>query len=222
MNLEELTVERKGLIARLNELKTVKDFSADDLAEIDAIESKMIEIAESIETMNRQKLAVEKVKALQAKSAEYDNQVSDANRPAHMTKTVQKAIIDVPRVQDRNKLPEVELSSFQVATLKKDGYSDGVLQASASPDYIKEFTDYLLSGGRQITGVMAKGMTEAGAGGVLVPIQWGELITNPPMSTRLRSAVNNKSVTGLLHRFPRIQTTDVNYPAYPVTVNICR
>ena len=196
MTENELQSERKSLISRLNEIKTAEVFTDQQISEIETIEIKMGEITSSIDAIQKQKLASDKVKALQAKSADYDSQVPETNRPLHMTSVVQKAIIEVPRVQDRNRLPEVELSSFQVATLKKDGYSDGVLQASSSPDYIKEFTNYLLSGGRQLTDVMAKGMTEAGAGGVLVPIQWGELITNPPMTTRLRSAVNNKSVTG--------------------------
>ena len=219
MTENELQSERKSLISRLNEIKTAEVFTDQQISEIETIEIKMGEITSSIDAIQKQKLASDKVKALQAKSADYDSQVPETNRPLHMTSVVQKAIIEVPRVQDRNRLPEVELSSFQVATLKKDGYSDGVLQASSSPDYIKEFTDYLISGGRQLTGIMAKGMTEAGAGGVLVPIQWGELITNPPMTTRLRSAVNNKSVTGLLHRFPRIQTSDIKFPAYPVNVS---
>jgi len=218
MQLSELNIQRVNLLNRLNELKKIETFSDENIAEIDSIETKMAETLAAIDSINKQAETAQKLKAIEAKNSEFTSSVPESNRPIHMSRVLQKAVIEVPRVQDRNLLPEVELSYSQVTTLKKDGYSDGVIQASAAPDYLKDFTDYMKSGGRQMSEIMQKGMTEAGAGGVLVPIQWGELITNPPMSTRLRAAVNNKSVTGLLHRFPRIQTTNVNYPAYPVTV----
>lgn len=209
--VKTLQAQKKSLLSELTELKRAVNLGHDiDVDRLDELDRELTEANAGIEIATQAKQFINS-----------NSQPAARHSAAHKTQSQDSHMISfpAPRVQDRNKLPEVEIKGHEYKSLRSDGYTDSLLQGVSSKAYLAEFTEYLASGGRKLGTLVSKGMTESGAGGVLVPVQWGELITNPPMSSRLRSAVNNKSVSGLLHKFPRLNTSDSKYPAAPVTVS---
>jgi HK97 family phage major capsid protein len=217
MDLLQLNEEKIKVVQRANELADKKSYTLDEEAEVPKLRERLVDIKSKIEKIGETDRNRTALKAELEDTKSFDSRVMSNQRPAHV-KNVNRSAMNVS-ISRKNYLPEVEITEDDVRVLKKDGYSDSTIQGCATPEYIDEFQTFLKSGGRYTPEMVLKSMTEAGAGGVLVPIQWGELITNPPMNGMLRSSVRNMAVNTLLMRFPRIQTTNVNYPAYPVTVS---
>lgn len=211
------------LTKRGGELVEKQDLSADEQAEVSSLPGRIAEVKRSMEAAKNAETAKLTLKNSIQEVASFNNTVVKGGRPSSVTGAPAPGYYPQPGtfrvgVLDRKRLPNVELTEDDYVVLKKDGYSESTIQNCATDSYIDEFREYMRTGGRNLSGMILKSMTEGGAGGVLVPIQWGELITNPPMSGMLRSRVRNMAVNTLLMRFPRIQTTNVNYPAYPVKV----
>jgi HK97 family phage major capsid protein len=216
--IDTLKSEKDILVKRADELAGLSEYSAEQRQEIPQLRARLLEVKKQIVEHEEAAQAQIELRADLAETKKFDERVPKGNRPAHVYNVSQKGK-PVAGITRKNYLPEVELSEDDVRVLKKDGFSDDTIQGCSTPAYLSEFTTFLKSGGRHTPEMVLKSMTEAGAGGVLVPIQWGELITNPPMNGMLRSSVRNMAVNTQLMRFPRIQTTNVNYPAYPVKVS---
>lgn len=212
-----------AILKRAQELSTKEALSGEELTELESLVSQ-------VETIQKEQARVLEVKNKQAQLANLTGEVQKglntvAFRPDFVThvsseSTPQSLKSGYPVSVNirRDEYKPREVSEMVYSGLKKDGYSESVIAAHATPAYSREFVQYMKSGGKMYGEMAYKAMTEAGDGGVLVPIQWAELITNPPMTTMLRSQVRNIPTNTLIQRYPRIKTTDVKYPAYPVTV----
>ena len=221
--MAELVLQKNDLLTKAEAFTARQDLTDADVESMRNLKQQIIETKASIKQIADRNEILESLKSESLELKKTETVVPAANRPAHVYNVSDKRSQNflskgAPGVLDRRMLPSVELNREDYLVLKKDGYSDDTIQNCASDGFIDEFREYMRTGGRSAPPMVLKSMTEGGAGGVLVPLQWGDLITNPPMMGMLRGAVRNMSVTSLSMRFPRIQTSNVKYPAYPVTV----
>lgn len=229
--ITEYQTELAGLETRGNELVKKSEFTPADVAEMKSTTARIQELQGFISQAQDQD-ALRASLTTQLKSiSQWQEQVPASNRPAHVaqvnTDTSHRAVtVNVPQTKMLFGKFNVRNQNYQVAdmgqddylSLKSDGYSDSVIEGHTTAAYRQEFKNYMKSGGRNLEEIAMKAMTESGYGGVLVPIEWGQLITNPPMKTVLAGQVNNLTTTVLTQRFPRIKTSNVKYPASPVVV----
>lgn len=220
MDFQQLTERAEELINKASN-------TPEEIAELETLTEQVTKAGNEIAAANDATLKrANLVNALAVTKGVYDS-VPAINRPiqsvsATSTITSRQAYKAEPmnKVNIRqHDFTVKEISEEQYASLKADGYSDSMIAMATTDAFAKEFIRYAKSGGRNYTGEgTLKSMNEAGDGGVLVPIQWAELITNPPMNSMLRTQVRNLPSSVLTQRFPRVKTTDSNYPASPVTV----
>lgn len=217
-------MELQELQDRAEELLTKTATTSEELTELESLTQQIVKAGNELAANNETNVKKTALANALAVTKGLSNSVPQANRPVYAqssetSRTTNKAEVMSGLKIRRADYTVKEISEETYASLKADGYSDNVIGLATTDQFAKEFIAYAKSGGRRIGGeAMTKAMTEAGDGGVLVPIQWAELITNPPMNSMLRTQVRNLPSTVLTQRFPRIKTTNVNYPASPVTV----
>lgn len=220
VDLETLRTEREKLHIRAAELINKTEYTPDEAAEMTTLSEKLDTIDAALKEadalLDKRKSLADRLDAFKAN----DKKVPPGNRPESIYAVSDKRSFSFGAIGDTQARPDMSLldaSTFM--SLRKDGYSDDLIHAVASPKYIRQFTDYLKTGGNIKGELVTRAMTEAGAGNVLVPMQWGQLIVNPPMNPMLRNAVNEFTVNSQVMRFPKFTTNNVNYPASPVAVN---
>jgi HK97 family phage major capsid protein len=218
-------VEFSDLQNRAEELINKSSPTAEELSELDSLTEQIVKVGNEFASANEASVKKAALANALAVTKGLSDSVPQANRPVYAqnsetSRTTHKAEVVMSGLKIRRADFTVkEISEETYASLKADGYSDNVIGIATTDQFAKEFIAYAKSGGRRMSGeALTKAMTEAGDGGVLVPIQWAELITNPPMNSMLRTQVRNLPSTVLTQRFPRIKTTNVNFPASPVTV----
>ena len=217
-------MEFQELQDRAEELLAKTATTSEELAELESLTEQIMKAGNELAANNETNVKKTALANALAVTKGLSDSVPQANRPVYAqnsetSRTTHKAEVMSGLKIRRADFTVKEISEETYASLKADGYSDNVIGLATTDQFAKEFIAYAKSGGRRMGGeAMTKAMTEAGDGGVLVPIQWAELITNPPMNSMLRTQVRNLPSTVLTQRFPRIKTTNVNYPASPVTV----
>ena len=216
------TMDLATMQARAAELATKSDLTSDERNEIGALTPALLKAGQ--EQAEQAKIHDERETLKQAleNSRRYAAEVPAVNRPAMAVQSGSAAnpiqVKSFPHIK-RADYTVKEITELDYVSLKADGYSEGTIGASTTDAYAKDFLRFCKAGGKNYNSeVLLKSMTEAGDGGVLVPIQWAELITQPPMNTMLRANVRNIPTSVLTQRFPRIKTTDIKYSAAPVAV----
>jgi HK97 family phage major capsid protein len=227
--LQELETELATLKSRGEELTKKSQFTAEETLELKSVSARLKEVHEAI-TANQSTEQLRSSLGAQLKSvSDWEASVPSSNRPAHVFEvksnrggyTPQPQMMFGSNIANKNYQP-VQMNEDDYISLKADGYSDSLISGHATRAYRQEFKNYMKSGGRQLEEMTQKAMTESGYGGILVPIEWAQLITNPPMRTMLAGQVQNLTTTVLTQRFPRIKTgtgANVKFPAYPVAVS---
>lgn len=224
MLTEQINAELDFLRTEAKELLTLKSRSPEQVKRMTEITAKLNELkekaAESQVEENTSKGLKDAVDGVDA----WSNQVPDRNRPPHLYDgDTQKAAVDhrhrfqAPGVGRPDYKPR-EIDESVAKALRQDGYSDQVIEAHTTKAYEKAASNYIKSRGHQIDEMVYKAMTTGGEGGVLVPMEWGELITHPPMGPALATQVENVAATTLTTRYPRVLSNDPKYPASPVVV----
>lgn len=224
MTTEQINAELDSLRTEAKELLTLKSRSPEQIkrmtevtARLNELKAKAAEFQVEETTSKSLKDAIDGVDAWQSS-------VPDRNRPPHLFDgDTQKSAVDhrhrfqAPHIARPDYKPK-EIDESVAKALRQDGYSDKVIEAHTTKAYEKATSQYIRSRGNEVDEMVYKAMTTGGEGGVLVPLEWGELITHPPMKATLASQVENVPATTLTTRFPRVLSNDPKYPAAPVTV----
>ena len=219
-------MEFQELSDRAEELISKTDITPEEVTELEALTQQIVKAGNDIAAANDASLKRAGLANALATTKGIFDSVPSTNRPLQsVSATSTMTSRQAHKAEPMNKVnirqhdfTVKDISEEQYSSLKADGYSDSMIAMATTDAFAKEFIRYAKSGGRNYSDGTLKSMNEAGDGGVLVPIQWAELITNPPMNSMLRTQVRNLPSSTLTQRFPRIKTTDVNYPASPVTV----
>lgn len=214
-DLNTLQNELTQLKTRGEELTQKSQPSPEEKLEMKSVGDRIIAVRDLIQKSQEDEAAKNLLSSQIAELDNWQSQVSKESRPAHVLNVKSERF----GVGITNKAYQpAEINEDDYLSLKADGYSDSVIAGHATPAYRQEFKSYMKSGGRSFNEITQKAMTESGYGGVLVPIEWAQLITNPPMMTMLAGQVQNLTTTTLVQRFPRIKTNNVKFPASPVVV----
>jgi len=220
-DLNSLQNELSQLKARGEELTQKSQFSPEEVVEMKSVGDRIKTISDLIKKSQETETAKNLLAAQVADVANWESQVPNQNRPASALSVKSERsgsdFFGKFGVSKKAYQP-AEITEDDYNSLKTDGYSDSVIAGHTTPAYRQEFKLYMKSGGRQLNEITAKAMTESGYGGVLVPIEWAQLITQTPMMTMLAGQVRNLTTTTLVQRFPRIKTNNVKFPASPVVV----
>ena len=224
MTTEQINAELDALRTEAQELLTLKSRSPEQVKRMTEVTARLTELKDmatkaTVESDTSKSLS----DALEGIDG-WQRQVPDRNRPPHVFDgDTQKAAVDhrhrfqAPHVGRPDYKPK-EIDESVAKALRQDGYSDKVIEAHTTKAYEKAASQYIRSRGNEIDEMVYKAMTTGGEGGVLVPMEWGELITHPPMKATLASQVQNVPATTLTTRYPRVLSNDPKYPAAPVTV----
>jgi len=239
-DIAQLQSEAASLKARASELISKSSYTPEEAAEMKRTGDRLQEINQTVTKATELENARIALKASLDSHSQWESQVPAANRPstAYEVKATppggtfpQPGMINGNyRVTIANKafVPEIEPKSHTIEAYLADGYSHDTIEKACTPAYKREILKFMHSGGRDYSGageIVRKAFSEgvaagtAGGGAALVPIQWAELIMTPPMAGMLQGAVRTIPTSVLTTRFPRVKTTDVKYPAYPVTVS---
>jgi HK97 family phage major capsid protein len=224
MTPEQINAELDALRTEATGLLTLKSRTPEQVKRMTEVTTRLNELKVEGEKNQAEDLTSKGLKDAMDGVDTWLNQVPDSNRPPHIYDgDTQKS-----QVNHRYRLHPPHVSNPKYKTgdippavakaLRQDGYSDKLIEAHTSKAYNDSVTNYIRSGGQIVEELTFKAMTEGGEGGVLVPMEWGELITHPPMGPALASQVTNVPSTSLTVRHPRVLTNDPKYPASPVAV----
>lgn len=129
---------------------------------------------------------------------------------------------NIPKITDRRFLIDDDWIESNPAIIKScldEGFSAENIAAASTLDYRRGVVDLLRDPSRTPSEIVRKGMTEAGGGSALVPIQWIPAVMGSPGTYMLQSRVNIMPVTTRISRTPRLKSTDSRYTAYPVVAS---
>lgn len=225
--IANLQSEATGLKSRASELLSKSQYTPDEAVEMTTVQKRLSEIHTAI--TKAQELDTIRNSLQNSVTAQngWESQVPASNRPSSVYDvkgtppghTPQPGMINGSyKVNLANKafVPEIEPKGATVEAYLADGYSIDTIEKACTPAYKREVLKYMRSGGRDIFGsgeILRKAFTEqgtignAGIGGALVPIQWSELIMNPPVAGMLQDAVRTIPTTAYETRFPRVKST---------------
>lgn len=224
MTTEQINAELDALRTEASELLTLKSRSPEQIKRMTEITARLAELKELAARSQIEDTTSKTLSDALSGLDEWQRQVPDRNRPPHLFDgETQKSAVDhrhrfqAPGI-GRPEFKARDLDDSVVKALRSDGYSDAVIEAHTTKAYEQATTRYIKSRGHELDDMTSKAMTTGGEGGVLVPMEWGELITHPPMGPALATQVMNVPATSLTVRHPRILSNDPKYPASPVTV----
>jgi HK97 family phage major capsid protein len=222
-----LQSEATSLSARASELLAKTNYTAEEAAEMTSVQSRLVANRAAITKSQDIDASRTQLQASVTAHNAWETQVPATNRPASAYDvkgtpagyTAQPGMVAGGyKVNLANKAyqPEIEPKGATIEAYLADGYSIDTIEKACTPAYKREVLKYMRSGGRDVFGsgeILRKAFTEqgtignAGIGGALVPIQWSELIMNPPTAGMLQDAVRTIPTTAYETRFPRVKST---------------